>query len=280
MLENCPLSRFDDACSGGGWKIRVRSRVRNDITEPDKRHAAGKDSRASSDLSRAVARCVPVESNAGREKRPGIWQPALINYFRPIVFIEGRETSRVRVINRIREILRHIDSYTISELEPVACKELILEVEGYLSHVKELSLKRSGADHRGEIDLVRPCGRAHEVGDRIEPRSSRIRHREESMAEEVEGVEEAEIFVIGAEGVCVLATEIAEVVGRLEHVLVENVVYRERLVAERCVSDPSLADFDCREILAERRALITEAVIAHEEAIGETRPSSVMLESQ
>jgi hypothetical protein len=54
-------------------------------------------------------------------------------------------------------------------------------------------------------------------------------------------------------------------------------VDRKWLVTERGVLHAAFADFDCREILAERSALITEPVVAREQAVRELGPSAVVL---
>ena len=76
---------------------------------------------------------------------------------------------------------------------------------------------------------------------------------EDAVPEDVERVEEAEPLVVAAEGERVPPLEQREVVGELEDVLVQDVVDRERLVAQRGVGDAALADLDGGEGLAERR---------------------------
>ena len=68
-------------------KIRIVSRVRNDIPDPNKRYAAGEDTGSSANLSGAVAANIPVKTNPWRKQRLCTGQISLIEGFRIIVFV-------------------------------------------------------------------------------------------------------------------------------------------------------------------------------------------------
>src|SRR3989475_13181035 len=76
----------------------------------------------------------------------------------------------------------------------------------------------------------------------------------------------------------VLPPEQGEVVRELQYVLIEDIVDRERLVADGRVGDTSLADLNGRERRAERLPKIAEAVVTREEAVREVARPAVQLQ--
>ena len=75
-----------------------------------------------------------------------------------------------------------------------------------------------------------------------------------------------------------ITAEVTQVVGELKHVLIENIIDRERFVTGGGVGDAAFGDINRRKVFAERRPRVTEAVVAGEEPICDACAPAVVLE--
>src|SRR3990172_4270032 len=100
------------------------------------------------------------------------------------------------------------------------------------------------------------------------------------MPEDVERVEERERLKVRAERYDVPPLEQAEVVGELPDVLIQDVVDRERLMADRRVRQAPIPDLDRGKVLAEGSAEIPEAVVAREEPVREAVRPAVQIQRE
>ncbi len=91
---------------------------------------------------------------------------------------------------------------------------------------------------------------------------------ERVVVEQVERVAELEELVVRAQRVHVIPAVQAEVIRDLEHVLIEQIVDRERLVTQRRVRDSVFRDLDRRERPALGFAEVAESIEAGEQTIG------------
>ncbi len=100
------------------------------------------------------------------------------------------------------------------------------------------------------------------------------------MPENIEGIEEFENLKVGANREDVLAFKEAEIICELEHILIQDIVDRERFMAHGGKGDAIFRNFDGRKRCAEWCPKITEAIVTGKETVGPTGRPTVDLQGK
>ena len=100
------------------------------------------------------------------------------------------------------------------------------------------------------------------------------------MSENVERVEEFKNFKVGANREDVLAFKEAEIICELEHILIQDIVDRERFMAHGGKGDAIFRNFDGRKRFAEWCPKITEAIVTGKETVGPLGRATVDFQSK